>query len=409
MVGGRRSAAVLVLAFLLVTGACGGSEDAATSTSFVDTTTSVVATCSSTTAEPATTAAPSTTTTLAGSSGEGSADNAGWIVSLLSRIPDTETSGRYVALVDLRTAAQAAGVEIPPVGAQATEVTGYLFALPGDALLPDLLQRAAASVDDVRAELGTDPVSIETAVTAGDPPKQYVVLQGDFDEGTVDSAVRGEPVWSDLLTTAEHSGVSYYTWGEDFASVLDRVTAARPLGRGSRLALDNGYLYWVPWTAGVEALIDAGAGTIPRLADHPRMRQAAEVLQREHVYSAALTDVPLLADPLGTPSEEGVAGYLAPYLVLGLGGGQDDAGVFWVVVAIHDSTAAAEQSAAGFRVGVAEGTAVVGGARWSERVTAMEVTVEGNAMVAVLRSANPPGDWMRAYQSRDPLLAVAGN
>jgi hypothetical protein len=408
MIRGRRAATTVALALLLATGACAGGEQAATSTSAAVTTTAA-GTTSSTAAEAVTTTSAATTTTVAGSSGEDGTENPGWIISLLGRIPDTEASGHYVELVDLAAAAQAAGVEIPPPGAQASEVTNSLLALPQDALVPELLQRAATSVDDIRAELGIDPVTIQRAVTAGESPEQYLVLQGDFDEGAIDSAVRSEPVWSDLLATAEHSGVSYYTWGEDFTSMLDRVTTARPLGRGGRLALDGGYLYWVPWTAGVEALIDAGAGSAPSLTDRPLMRQAAELLEGEHVYSALLTDVPLIAEPLGAQPGEGVAGYLAPYLVLGLGGGRDDQGAFWVVVAIHDSAAAAEQSAAGFRVGIEQGTAVgLGGAPWSERVTEAAVTVEGEAMVAVLRSAGSPGDWVRAYWSRDPLLAVAG-
>jgi hypothetical protein len=404
----RPGSGVLLALVLLAAGACTAGDDASPSTSPETTTTAAGAT-SSTAAEAVTTTAVEPTTTSTGATDDGEATEGGWIVGLLDRIPDTGTTGRYVELLNLAAAAEAAGVQIPPAGAEASEARDYLLALPGDVVAPELLQRAAASTDAIRAELGIDPVTIRQAVTAGEPPERYLVLQGDFDGSAIDAAVRSEPVWSDLLTTAEHAGVPYYTWGEDFASMLDRVTAARPLGRGNRLALDGGYLYWVPWTAGVEALIDAGSGVAPGLADRPLLRQAAGLLEGERVYSAILTDTPLLAEPLGAKPGEGVDGYLAPYRVLGLGGGSGEAGPFWVVVAIHDSPAAAEQSAAGFRTGIEQGTAIaLGGAPWSERVTALEVTVEGAAMVAVLRSAGPVGDWIRAYLSRDPLFAVAG-
>jgi len=404
----KRGSGVLLALVLLATGACTAGDEASPST-IPETTTTAAGPTSSTAAEAVTTTPVEPTTTSTGAGGNGAVDNTGWISGLLDRIPDSGASGHYVELVDLAAAATAAGVQVPPAGAEESAVRDYLLALPGDVLVPELLQRAAASADAIRVELGIDPVTIQRAATAGEPPERYLVLLGDFDGTAIDAAVRSEPVWSDLLTTAEHAGVPYYTWGEDFASILDRVTPARPLGRGNRLALHGGYLYWVPWTAGVEALIDAGSGVTPGLADRPLLRQAAGLLEGERVYSAILTDTPLLAEPLGTQPGQGVDGHLAPYLVLGLGGGRDEAGPFWVVVAIHDSPAAAEQSAAGFRAGIEQGTAMtLGGAPWSERVTALEVTVEGAAMVAVLRSAGPVGDWIRAYLSRDPLFAVAG-
>ena len=376
----HRFTGILVLAVLLA--GCGDDSGISISTTGVPTTTA-------------------TTTTTATSTTDDVADDAGWIVDLLARIPDTADSASLVTLADLAGAARAAGVAVPSPGASPDEVTAYVLALPRDALLPELLQRTASDVGSLRAELGFDHAVVEAAVGAGEPPEQFLVLKGAFDAGSADAAVHSDPVWSDLLVTQEHAGVAYYAWGADLEIDVERVTPARPLGRGGRLALDDGYLYWVPWTAGLDSLIDAAAGAVPTLADGAPLRQAAEVLQRERVYAAMLTDVPLVAGP-------GLSGALAPYLVLGLGGGRDDAGPFWVVVVIHDTAAAAEQSAAGFRSAIAEGMALGVNAPWSERVTGMEVTVEDAAMMAVLHSAVPEGDWMHALYTRDPLLAVAG-
>lgn len=324
----------------------------------------------------------------AGGTGEG-----GWIVGLLDRIPDTGGSGE-VTVVDLTAAAAAVGIAVPPAGASDPEISDYLLGLPRDALVPDLLRDPAPRFSDLTGELGIDPAQVTAAITAGTPPETYQVLAGSFDAAAIDETVRTEPDWSDLLTTGEHRGVAYYTWGADFESDIARVTPVRPLGRGGRLGLDDGYLYWAFWTAGIEGLIDAGAGGAATLADDAPLAQAARALETEGVYSAILTDTPLLDDP--------VSG-----LALGLGGGRDDAGAFWVVVAVHDSAAAAEESAAAVRSILSEGTILSTGEPWSERVSGFEVTVEGDMLVAVVRAAAGEGDWMRAYYTRESLVLAA--
>jgi len=320
---------------------------------------------------PATTTAE-TTTTVETTTTAAPDEGAVWIVSLLDRIPDTETSGHEVTLVNLARAADAAGIEPAVEGAPAVEVTAFFADLPADTRLPSLFFRSVTRPDEFRAQLGVDLAAVSSAVEAGTLPAQFLVLEGDFDAAAIDAAARADPVWSDLLAIGEHAGVPYFTWGEDFKTWLERVTTAHPYGRGGRLALDGGYLYLAPWTAGIEALIDAGVGTVPTLADRAPLRQAAEILQREHVYSAVLTDAPL------------TEGSDASGLALGLGGGRDEAGAFWVVVAIHDTAAGAEESAASFRSIITEGASLGSGEPWQERVASFEVSVAGEAMVAVV-------------------------
>lgn len=395
---GRPAAWGLVGILAVVAAACagGGGEGTGAGTAGPATTSATAASTTTTTAVTSTTAMTTTSTSVPADA------SAGWIVTLLSRIPATEEAGHEVGLANLEAAARAAGVMAPDSGAPAGEITDYLLALPDDLWLPELLQRAATSPDQVRAELGIDPAMVEATVTAGFPPERFVVLQGAFSVAAIDVAVGTDPVWSDLLRAADHAGVPYYAWGEDFAVDLTRVTAARPVGLSGRLGLDDGFLYWVPWTAGIEGLIDAGAGTVPTLADSALLRQAAEALEARGVHSALLTDVPLLADPSGS-------GALAPYLVLGLGGGQDEAGVFWVVVTVHGTAAAAEQSAAGLRTALTESGVSATGTPWSEMVTAVDIATKETTLVAVIRTDRPAGDWVRAYLTRDPLLAVVGD
>lgn len=329
--------------------------------------------------------------------GDGTGDEADWIVGLLARMPDTTTSAGYVTVIDLTATAAAAGISIPGPGASEDEMADYLFGLPRDALLPDLLRNSLrfGEVGALTAELGVDPVTVNKAILAGYPPEVYEVLVGSFDAAAIDRVVRAEPVWSDLLTTAEHRGVTYYSWGDDLQSNRDRVTAVRPLGRGGRLGLDDDYLYWAPWTAGIEGLIDAGSGAVPTLADDVALVRVARALADAGVYSAVLTDLPLLQDAAVSA------------LALGAGGGHDEAGPFWVIAALHDGPAAAEAAAAEVERLLVEGETAATRQAWSERISGFEFTVDSGLMVAVVRSAGPVGDWWQAFITRDTIMLAA--
>ena len=315
-------------------------------------------------------------------------------MGLLDRVPDAGASGDLM-VVDLAAAAAAGGVAVPAPGASADEIADYLAGLPRDALVPSVVRDPFPDFDALTRELGIDPALVTAAIEAGTPPETYQVLAGDFDPAAVDAAVRSDSVWADLLTTAEHGGVPYYAWGNDFETDYSRVTPVRPLGRGGRLAVDDGWLYWVPWTTGMEGLIDAGAGRVASRADDPLFARGAAALEEAGVYSAILSDVPLIDDGTGSG------------LFLGLGGGRDEAGAYWVIVAIHDTAAAAQESADAVRLALTEGTILSSGALWSERVAGFEVTVEGDMLVAVVHAAAGEGDWMRAYYTRELLVLAA--
>jgi len=327
--------------------------------------------------------------------GGGGADEGNWIVDLLARVPEGAHRAADVTVVDLTAAAAAAGISVPDPGASEDEIVDYLAGLPRDALIPDLLRDPFPDFDALTRELGIDPALVTAAITAGTPPETYQVLQGDFDAAAIDRAVRTDPVWADLLTAAEYEGVPYFAWGDDFAVDVGRVTPARRLGRGGRLAVDDGHLYWAPWTAGMEGLIDAGAGTVPTLADDAALARVAGALAGAGVYSAVLTNRALLQDAA------------ASALALGAGGGGDEAGPFWVIAAVHDGAATAEAAAAEVSRLLAEGGPAATRQPWSERISGFEVTVEDGLMLAIVRSAGPVGDWWQAFSTRDAIMLAA--
>jgi len=333
----------------------------------------------------------------AGCGGDGSAAaDGGWILGLLDRIPATAQDPVDVMVVDLASAAAAAGLAAPGPEASDDLVVNYFLGMPRDALVPELLRDPAPDFAALTREIGIEPALVTAAITAGTPAGLYQVLQGSFDRAAIDRAVRADSVWSDLLTTAEHAGVTYYSWGDDFQTDLARVTPVRPLGRGGRLALDGEYLHWAPWTAGMVGLIDAGSGAVPTLADDPLLARVARALEQAGVYSAILSVTSL--NDLGAP---------ASGRVLGIGGGRDDAGVFWVIAAIHDTAVAAEESAEAVRAVLTEGTIQSTGDPWSQRVSGFEVTVEGDLLLVVARATAGEGDWMRAYFTREALVLAA--
>lgn len=334
-----------------------------------------------------------------GATGEDGGDEAGWIIALLDRIP-AGGAPADAAVVDVAAAAAAAGIGVPGAGASDEAIAAFFSGLPRDAVPPSLLTDPFPDFGALRTELGLDPARVVRVITAGLPDSSYQVLEGDFDAASIDAAsidaaVHADPVWSDLLAEAEHRGVAFYAWGEDFQIDVSRVTPVRRLGRGGRLALDGRFLYWVPWTGGLEVLIDAGAGAVGTLADDSRFTRTARALEAQGVYSA------VIGDRLLDGGDSGRA--------LGLGGGRDQEGSFWVMVAVHDTDAGAEAAAAEVRAVLTGGTIAATGGPWSERVAGFEVTVEGDMLVVVARAAAGEGDWQRAYYTRDPLvLAAAG-
>ncbi|MFA5565575.1 MAG: hypothetical protein WC184_07160 [Acidimicrobiia bacterium] len=136
------------------------------------------------------------------------------------------------------------------------------------------------------SEFGIDPLDITAAIRWGFPPEETWVLSGDFSAENLDATIHNNTDWVDLLETAEHRGVTYYSWGEDFAQ-YDRPSILGSFGH--RVALVDGLFVA---TRSTESL----KGTIDQILDAPTesdsLDQAREVLNhlRQHSrWSAAIT------------------------------------------------------------------------------------------------------------------------
>jgi hypothetical protein len=198
------------------------------------------------------------------------------LMAVLSAIPDTPETAAYVSFADLEEYFDALGVGSPPAGASNDEMNDWLTGVAEAERSGDygrLVSGSQFAIDAFRepeafrAEIGLDPADVGQSAETGEPPGTLHVLRGGFDAGDIDDAVHGDSGFSDLLEEAEHGGVSYYAWGEDFEQDFSRNSPVHTLGRGGRLALTDGLLFWCFGTEALTGAIDAMTGEAPSLAD----------------------------------------------------------------------------------------------------------------------------------------------
>lgn len=164
----------------------------------------------------------------------------------------------------------------------------------GVAGLPRLFQRDPE--DGVRAELGVGITDVQRTADTGVGPTALTVLEGSFRQSKIERAAEADEVWSDELETTEHAGTEYLSWdGEDFEP--RKITPARPLGQGGRLALDRPFLWWTSHTKPIERALDAAAGDRRSLADVREFARLATALAALGAYSVLMTDDVLLPGP----------------------------------------------------------------------------------------------------------------
>lgn len=329
-----------------------------------------------------------------------------WL-DLLALVPDTAANRGFLLANDYAAAREAYGVDLPPDDADLDVVREYVLGLIGPGrnggLSPSDLSGMGTRIDPGAwlLELGFSPVQVDADVLAGSPPEQVIALLGRFDPAAVEAAVTSDPEWSDLLEREEYQGVPYYSWGEDLKIDVKRVTATRRLGESIRVAVDDGSYRWAKTTAGIEALIDAGAGRAGSLADDVTMASIAAALHQDGLYTVFMsTDVDAFGS--GTPAACD-ATCLVPYDAFATAAGHDADGDFVVVVLANRSEADAIENATRLDARIDGGSSVVTKAPWAEYFTARDVAADGTLVVAKLRTEKPRIAFDMVY-TRDTLL-----
>jgi len=310
------------------------------------------------------------------------------LFQMLSAVPDDpENPTTYIGWADYERYYEAFGVSAPPRDPSQEQLDEWLgeVAEQGDGLplgtASDFVNGATREAPAFRDELGFDFSRITHSLEIGSPPATVTILYGDFDEGAIATAVNSDPAWSADLEDAEHGGVQYYTWLEDFRQNLDRTSAARPLGRGGRLALYEKMLVWSLWTEGLTSTIDAATDAAPSLADRANVGELTWVLDDRNAYYLVLF--------AAEPGEE----VDVPAAFLAESGGVDSDGPFMLLVLGNADHAAAEENEGFLRSHIESGRDVQGNPL-AQRIDSIDVESIGPLTVATMRGPNLPfGAW----------------
>lgn len=340
---------------------------------------------------------------------------------LLRLVPDTASARALVLINDYAMVRDFFRIPLPGPDAGVEDLDRYLEALiglPGEVDVPNLPHGPFISGHNVygrtvwqnRRVLGFDVRNVHQSVEAGVPPQVLEIVRGRFDP---EASARALISCSGCPTPdlERHLGVVYYGWGDDFELDLGMRLAAPAfdaLGRGGRLAVQDRVVYRTMETAGMRALIEAGLGERPSLADVESFRLLAVGLARMGAYSVLLSDrtqasgggdSPFPPEPEGTP-------VLRPYVALGSGAGVDEQGPYMVLALVHADSGLAEENTVLLRRRIEEARSYIAQQPWARifDVDRLEVRADGPLLLAKLRKEPLGFLWGQFFYNNDPLI-----
>ena len=358
---------------------------------------------------------------------------------LLGTIPDTPELRQQVYINDYALVRQMFDIPLP--GPEDDEVAleefyKWLPRFEGEADDPPVPGFGAASFfgpfnryRNFTAEnlqhLAFDVRSIDQSIVAFALPATLDVIRGRFDPQATDKALEScsecEPP-----SREEYGGVSYYSWGEDYADNLQLrfgPPAFDEIGRGGRIAVLDEYVFRTLGTPGMEALIDASLNEGASLADVEEFRLLAGGMSRLGAYTMFLSDdvevwdtdvyVGLLLQDDFTRkgvvqaqrelSERGP--WLRPYEAFATGAGKDENGHYMALVLVHADDASAEENVGLLRRIIEEEGSVLYDISWSDYIDVdrSEIHAKGRALLAKLRGPRAL-HWLRWVLQRDSLI-----
>ena len=316
-----------------------------------------------------------------------------------------------------------------PVGGLENEYVSQLLAPPGEyAGVPhvnapfisgmQLYDRSDGKQSPIRAgNIGYGPLDVERAVWAVmEPWQMYEAISGHFDPAAVSWAADQytDPNLRPEIST--YKDVRMYSWSGE---VNFNRSLAPPLfdklGSGRTLAVQPTDIFASSQKEYVRGMVDASRGEVNSLADDPDFQLLAHNLDKKGVLSAEMCDAVMNPNNastwlsyLGTDwaeffrkAREG-APLMGPYSAFATGLGQDETGLFVILVLAYGSPAAAEQDAATLQTRLTAGRNSED-KPWTQEVLSSDVWVDGKALCAVLRG-NVVTYWYR-FAWGEPLLA----
>lgn len=326
---------------------------------------------------------------------------AGVYQTLLGLIPDTPATRGEVTMTDFARIRDLFGVATPADPADPAQREAYfaqLAATRARGIFPTFLSELGtfAQQTNLAAYLGYRRVDQD--VSAGQPPSTFEAVRGVFDP---DAAAAALAACADCppAQTAQFEGVTYYSWGDDFAVDLQSVLkppAFDRLGRGGRIAVTNEYILRTLWTEGMTAMIAAAHGSAS-LGANADFRLAAQGLEDLQTYGAYLTD------QTQTATAETSGPLLRPYSLIAVGVGREANGAAFTGIAlVHESEQAAQGNAGLIQRRIGETSSAATRQPWSSMFSSVEVHATGRLLAITLHGSAIGPDFLLR---RDPLLA----
>ena len=270
-----------------------------------------------------------------------------------------------------------------------------------------------------RQYLGFDLRDVEQGILAGNAPHDLEVVLGSFDPQTTELALRAcsECPQPDHK---QHNAVRYYSWGED--QKIDLLKRYAPpafdrLGRGGRIAVQDGSVLRSLRDSDMETLIDTDLGQLASLADVEEFRLIADAMTDLGAYSVLISTETQQLDYVDalwrmvTPEEEleslsetlEATPLLRPYEAFGAGIGKDQNGQYMVLALVHANEALAAENAVLLRQLIEKADSLSYHAAWVEMVQVLEIRAEGRVLLAKV-SGEIISTWARWIIQVDTLL-----
>ena len=363
---------------------------------------------------------------------------------LLGTIPDTPEVRQQVYINDYALVRQVFDIPLPGPGDDEVALEEFYKWLPrfeGEADDPPVPGFGAISffgpfnqyrnftAENLR-HLAFDVRSIDQSIVALAFPATLDVIRGRFDPQATDKALESCS-GCETPSREEYGGVSYYSWGEDYADNL-QLRFAPPafdeIGRGGRIAVLDEYVFRTLGTPDMEALIDASLNEGASLADVEEFRLLAGGMSRLGAYTMLLSDdvevwdagdyYELLLQDVATRrdvvqedvvqaqrelSERGP--WLRPYEAFATGAGKDENGHYMALVLVHADDSSAEENVGLLRRIIEEEGSVLYDISWSDYIDVdrSEIHAEGRALLAKLRGPWAL-HWLRWVTQHDSLM-----
>ena len=364
---------------------------------------------------------------------------------LLGAIPDSPEARESVYINDYDRVRRTFSIPLPGPEADDAALEAFCNWLPPLAYDPDnptpVIQFGGFSLFGMANQLGSirdnlqhlafDVRNVEQSIVTGQgiTDDAMDVVRGRFDPEATDKALAA---CSECPPPGreEHRGVTYYSWGDDYArdpAMQFAPPAFDRSGRGGRLAVLDEYVLHTYGSSEMTALIDASLNEVPSLADVEDFRLLAAGMSELGAYVMLLTDgsgsydmsVGVMAESFfseGTPtqseieeqkqrlSDEG-GPLLRPFSSYGTGAGMDDVGPYMALTLVHADPASTEENVGLLRRRIEEGQSLFFDVPWSESVEldSSVIRAEGRVLTAKLRGTMFR-NWLDWVFQRDSLI-----